>query len=51
MLKRICDRCKAELPSAKIDEQGFRITRTGFSWDLCQECQKDLEEWLKGVQA
>lgn len=48
MLKRICDRCGAEIPVEQMMEQDELILRkiNGKPFDLCPECQNDLKRWF-----
>lgn len=48
MLKRICDRCAAEMPMEQMMEQDELILRrlNDKPFDLCVDCQKDLKSWF-----
>lgn len=48
MLKRICDRCCAEIPVEQMMEDGELILRkiNGKPYDLCPDCQNDLKSWF-----
>ncbi len=48
MLKRICDRCGAEIPVEQMLEQDELILRkiNGKPFDLCLACQNELKEWF-----
>lgn len=48
MLKRICDRCGAEIPVEQTMEQDELILRrlNGKPFDLCPKCQNDLKTWF-----
>lgn len=47
MLKRICDRCGAEIPVGQtMDEHELILRRlNGKPYDLCESCQFSLKEW------
>ena len=54
MLKRICDRCAAEMPLEQtMDERELILRRlNGKPYDLCESCQYSLKEWAAaGVNA
>ena len=48
MLKRVCDRCFAEMPMGQMLEQDELILRrlNEKPFDLCEECQTELKEWF-----
>lgn len=47
MLKRICDRCGAEIPVEQtMDEHELILRRLNEKpYDLCESCQFSLKEW------
>ena len=49
MLKRICDRCGAEIPVEQTMESDELILRrlNEKPFDLCAECQKNLRVWME----
>lgn len=48
MLKRICDRCGAEIPVEQTMDDNELILRkiNGKPFDLCPECQNNLKSWF-----
>ena len=57
MTIRKCDKCGCEVPIPNEITQMvehyeiYKVTRIGrVTIDLCKECQKQLESWLKGEQ-
>lgn len=48
MLKRVCDRCGAEIPVEQMKEQDDLILRriNDKPFDLCTDCQRSLKEWF-----
>lgn len=50
----MCDICGKEIPPIKIlkpdeDPKKFSISTCGRRWDLCDECQTDLNIWLTDI--
>ena len=47
MLKRICDRCAAEMPVEQtMDERELILRRlNGKPYDLCESCKYSLKKW------
>lgn len=48
MLKRICDRCGAEISVEQMMEDGELILRkiNDKPYDLCPKCEGELKEWF-----
>ena len=48
MIKRICDRCGAEIPVEQMMESDELILRrlNDKPFDLCTECENDLRRWF-----
>lgn len=53
MIKTMCDICGKEIPPIKFlksdDHKKFNISTCGRRWDLCDECQTDLNIWLTNI--
>lgn len=51
MTKTICDICGKEMPTDMrpgiIAEYKFCISSYGKAWDVCDDCRKELNEWIK----
>lgn len=43
-----CDRCGVIIPDAEFcNSSGIAVVRYGHIYDLCPECKKQLQEWMK----
>lgn len=55
MTKTICDICGNDMPlgiySIAIKDYKFCISSNGRAWDICDECRKDLDKWIKKRKA
>lgn len=50
MTKIICDICGREMkliPAYVNNAVSFRISYNGTVWDICDECRKDFDTWVK----
>lgn len=52
MTKRFCDICGKEMSgliniSDSVKFAKFAISENGRIWDVCDECRKELNEWVK----
>lgn len=50
MKKTICDVCGKEMPTFKNElppgDVQFCISSYGHIWDVCDECRKELNNWI-----
>lgn len=50
MKKTICDVCEKEMPTFKnelpSEDVQFCISSYGHIWDVCDECRKELNNWI-----
>ncbi|MEE3484537.1 MAG: hypothetical protein VZQ98_09490 [Bacteroidales bacterium] len=55
MIKTICDICGKSMPSEMFSrstkDYNFCISSNGKVWDVCDECRKELNEWMKKRKA
>lgn len=43
----VCDRCDRKIGQTSEETQKFELWRGGYKrYDLCPECQRELEIWL-----
>lgn len=52
MTKTICDICHKEMPYIGYENKNprtadFCIVSKGFVWDICSDCQHDLDELIE----
>lgn len=46
--RKVCDKCGRELNPFTLVKRGFSLRGIlNMEYDLCEECYKDLERWLK----
>lgn len=54
MTKTVCDICGKEIPSSplakSLKDYNFAIITCGRVWDICSECRKELNEWIKNKE-
>ena len=50
MKKTICDVCGKKMPTFKTElppeDMQFCISSYGHIWDVCDECRKELNNWI-----
>lgn len=55
MIKTICDICGKSMPSEILSrstkDYNFCISSNGKVLDVCDECRKELNEWMKKRKA
>lgn len=55
MIKTICDICGKSMPSKILSrstkDYNFCISSNGKVLDVCDECRKELNEWMKKRKA
>ena len=50
MTQTICDICRKPMTknifAGSVIDSCFSISRCGVRWDICNDCRKDLTEWI-----